>query len=98
MADEYVDKYGVDGVMLARAVVQNPWVFSRRGEIGKEERLVVLEKHLELFKSTWEGIKPFNTQKKYIKMYLSSFQGAQELRMKFMKCENIDEALELLQS
>jgi nifR3 family TIM-barrel protein len=96
MADEYVDKYGVDGVMLARAVVQNPWVFSRRGEIGKEERLVVLEKHLELFKSTWEGIKPFNTQKKYIKMYLSGFQGAQELRMKFMKCENIDEALELL--
>jgi nifR3 family TIM-barrel protein len=96
MADKCIEKYGVDGVMLARAVVQNPWVFGRRDEIGKEERLAVLEKHLELFKSTWEGIKPFNTQKKYIKMYLSNFDGAQELRMNFMKCENIDEALELL--
>jgi hypothetical protein len=29
-------------------------------------------------------------------MYLSNFDGAQELRMDFMKCEDIDEALELL--
>jgi tRNA-dihydrouridine synthase len=82
--------------MIGRAIMQNPWLFAERDEIGKEERLNTLEKHLELFKHIWEGIKPFNTQKKYIKMYLSEFEGAQELRMNFMKCENVDEALNLL--
>jgi nifR3 family TIM-barrel protein len=96
MADRYIKKYRVDGVMLARAVIQNPWVFSRRREIPKDERLAVLKKHLELFKAIEGYKKPFNTQKKYIKMYLNNFQGAQELRMKFMKCENIDEALDTL--
>jgi tRNA-dihydrouridine synthase len=96
MADNYISKYGVDGVMFGRAVVSNPWLFNRRSVIPKEERMEVLEKHLELFKSTWEGIKPFNTQKKYIKMYLSDFEGAQELRMKFMKCDTVDEALSIL--
>jgi nifR3 family TIM-barrel protein len=96
MADRYIKKYQVDGIMLARAVIQNPWVFSRRREIPKDERLAVLKKHLELFKAIEGYKKPFNTQKKYIKMYLNNFQGAQELRMKFMKCENIDEALDTL--
>jgi nifR3 family TIM-barrel protein len=96
MADRYIKKSQVDGVMLARAVIQNPWVFSRRREIPKDERLAVLKKHLELFKAIEGYKKPFNTQKKYIKMYLNNFQGAQELRMKFMKCENIDEALDTL--
>jgi tRNA-dihydrouridine synthase len=96
MADEYISKYGVDGVMFGRAVVSNPWLFDRRSVIPKEERLEVLESHLGLFKGVWEGIKPFNTQKKYIKMYLNGFEGAQDLRMKFMKCEEIDEAIGLI--
>jgi tRNA-dihydrouridine synthase len=93
MADKYISKYGVDGVMLGRAVMNNPWVFSRRESIPKEERLEVLKKHLELFKSTWEGVKPFNTQKKHIKMYISNFEGANELRIELMKCNGIDDAL-----
>ena len=96
MADDYISKYGVDGVMVGRAVINNPWLFDRRSVIPKKERLEVLGKHLELFKSTWEGVKPFNTQKKYIKMYISNFEGSQELRMKFMKCEGVDEAIELI--
>lgn len=55
MADEYVSKYGVDGVMVGRGIVNNPWLFSRRGDIDEKERLEVLKKHLELFKGTWEG-------------------------------------------
>jgi tRNA-dihydrouridine synthase len=95
MADRYIEKYGVDGVMIGRAIMQNPWLFTKKDNIGKKERLDTLEKHLKLFKDTWESIKPFNTQKKYIKMYLSNFDGAQDLRIKFMKCENVDEALKL---
>jgi tRNA-dihydrouridine synthase len=98
MADEYISKYGVDGVMIGRGIIQNPWLFSRRDDIGKEERLGVLKKHLELFKSTWEGVKGFNCQKKYIKMYVSNFDDANELRMRLMECESVDEALAILVS
>lgn len=98
MADKYISKYGVDGVMLGRAVMQNPWVFARRDEISKEKRLNTLEMHLELFKHTWGDEKPFNAQKKYIKMYVSNFEGAQELRMKFMECEDVATALNFLRT
>jgi len=96
MADKYISKYGVDGVMIGRAVMQNPWLFSRRDEIGREERLNTLEQHLQLFQSVWKGEKPFYTQKKYIKMYVSNFSGADKLRMKFMGCRDVDEALGLI--
>jgi tRNA-dihydrouridine synthase len=98
MADKSIEKYGVDGVMIGRAVMQNPWVFAGREEIGKQERLETLERHLELFKDVWEGDKPFYAQRKYIKMYISDFDGASELRMKFMKCNEVDEALDLLKA
>jgi nifR3 family TIM-barrel protein len=98
MADRYIEEYHVDGVMLARAVMENPWVFARRDEIPKGERLEVLKKHLELFNDIWGDRKPFSTQKKYIKMYLSHFPDAQELRMRFMKSKTIDEALQLYES
>jgi len=97
MAEEYIKGYGVDGVMVGRAVMGNPWFFSDRENIPQKERLGVLKKHLELFKSTWEGIKPFNTQKKFIKMYISGFEGAKEMRMDIMKCNSVDDALSIVE-
>lgn len=95
MANEYIQKYDVDGVMIGRAVMSNPWLFPGRENIPQNERLGVLKRHLELFKATWEGIKPFNTQKKYIKMYVGGFEGAKDIRMKIMKCNNVHEALDI---
>lgn len=97
MADEYIDRYGVDGVMIGRAVMSNPWVFGRRDGIPKEERLDVLKEHLGLFKDTWDGVKSFNSQKKHIKMYISNFEGANELRMELMMCDDVDEALAIVE-
>lgn len=96
-ADDYISKYHVDGVMIARGIMTNPWLFSRRDRISKKERLEVLKKHLELFRSVWWDSKPFNTQKKYIKMYISNFDGANDLRMKLMSCLNISEVFKILE-
>lgn len=98
MADEYVTRYGVDGVMIGRGIVQNPWLFSRRLDIEQEERLDTLKKHLELFKSTWDGYKTYHSQKKYVKMYISGFEGSNELRQRLMECENVDDALSIVES
>jgi len=105
---EYVKKYGVDGFMIGRAVLSNPWLFSERGisgnakgysggEVSKEERIETLVKHLNLWEKTWDGSKPFNSQKKYIKAYISDFEGANELRKELMSTVGLDEILELLE-
>ncbi|MCD4756213.1 tRNA-dihydrouridine synthase [bacterium] len=96
IADEYISKYGVDGVMIGRGVVKNPWLFSRRTDISEKERLEVLKKHLGLFKDTWEGVKSYDSQKKYVKMYISGFEGASELRQSLMECKEVEIALEIL--
>jgi len=105
---EYVKKYGVDGFMVGRAILNNPWLFSERGisenakgdsggEVSKEERIETLVKHLNLWEKTWDGSKPFNSQKKYVKAYISGFKGANELRKELMSTVGLDEVLELLE-
>jgi nifR3 family TIM-barrel protein len=94
--DKYISKYGVDGVMIARGILSNPWLFSRREDISKEERLRVLRRHLELFDMIWGDSKNFNSQKKFVKMYVSNFDGANDLRMRLMECESVKDCLEIL--
>jgi len=96
--EEYVEKYGVDGFMVARGIINNPWLFSgrRRKEISSEEKKDALLKHLKLFDETWKGTKPFNSQKKYIKAYISGFDGANELRKNLMSVATPDEVVKIL--
>lgn len=95
---EYVGKYGIDGFMIGRGILNNPWVFSKRSDISKEERVKVLLKHFELFEKVWKGGKPFNSQKKYIKAYISNFEGANELRKKLMSCNSTNDLKEALEN
>lgn len=63
-AVEYMNEYGVDGLMIGRASIGNPWIFSEIKhfvETGKEllppdimERVRVVKKHLE-FSLEWKG-------------------------------------------
>jgi tRNA-dihydrouridine synthase len=95
---EYVNRYGVDGFMVGRGILSNPWLFSGREEISKEERINTLIKHFGIFEKVWKGRKPFNSQKKYIKAYISNFDGANELRKELMGCNDIEELRSLLTS
>lgn len=94
-AEEKVKKYGVDGVMLGRAIFGNPWLFSRKYE-GKEiplkERLNAMIEHTKLFEKMYKGIKRFDVMKKHYKAYASGFDGAKELRIELMATKNAKEA------
>lgn len=99
-AEEYIVKYGVDGFMVARAIMTNPWFFSGRNieGVSKSEKIETLIKHLELFERTWQGQKPFNSQKKYIKAYISGFDRANDVRKALMAKNSVDETLEFLKN
>lgn len=93
---EYIKKYGVDGFMVGRGILNNPWLFNGREDISKEERIDILIKHFEIFEKVWKGKKPFNSQKKYIKAYISNFDSASELRKELMECNSFNEVQKTL--
>lgn len=95
-AKEYSKKYGVDGVMIGRAAISNPWVFSGKEDITQKEKYILFKKHLQLFDETWKGSKNFDQLKKFFKGYIYGFEGANELRKQFMDCKRSKEALEIL--
>jgi tRNA-dihydrouridine synthase len=94
--EKKIEEYGIDGFMIGRGILNNPWLFSDREDISKEERIQILVKHLEIFERTWKNKKPFYSQKKYIKAYISNFDGANELRKGLMGCISTEEVKSIL--
>jgi len=91
---QYCKKFGIDGFMIGRQAIYNPWIFSERENISKEERFSVFKDHLELFDKTWGNEKNFHSLKKFFKAYIGNFEGANELRSRLMDCTNRKEVLE----
>jgi nifR3 family TIM-barrel protein len=85
---------GADGVMVGRGIFGAPWFFDEETfNKGKtvEERLKICIEHTKLFEEKLGDIKNFAIMKKHYKAYVHGFDGAKELRMKLMECENSKE-------
>lgn len=95
--EEYVKTYGTDGYMVGRGILNNPWLFSGREDIPEEERFNVLLEHAKLFNEVWGDEKNFSVIKKYIKAYISDFEGANELRQRLMMVTSYDDLKTVLE-
>lgn len=97
-AKEKVEQYHLDGVMIGRGIFHNPWLFAGVDPASKtvKERLLLLEEHIRLYQQTWGSTKSFQILKKYFKIYLSDFDGASEMRQRFMETNSYDQALSLV--
>jgi tRNA-dihydrouridine synthase len=85
---------GADGVMVGRGIFGTPWFFNEEEfEKGKsvEERLSILIEHTKLYEEKLGDIKSFAIMKKHYKAYVNGFDGAKELRMELMECNNSQE-------
>jgi tRNA-dihydrouridine synthase len=94
--EEYTKTYGTDGYMVGRGILNNPWLFSGREDIPEEERFNILLEHAKLFNEVWGNEKNFSVIKKYIKAYISDFEGANELRQRLMMVNNYEDLKELI--
>ena len=98
-AAEKSKTYGVDGVMIGRGILHNPWVFERSGRTemqNQEKKFELLIKHVKLFENTWGTAKPFAVLKKYFKIYIQGFPGASELRTKLMATKSTAEVEQII--
>ena len=99
---ELAERYNVDGVMVGRGSLHDPFVFAQTSPwetYSKEKRLELYTKHVKLFAQTWQnGEYPLHVLNKFCKLYINGFDGAKELREQLMAARSADELLSLLQA
>lgn len=97
------DHPGVNGVMIGRGIFHDPFAFTLANEQPaaddrKTELLALLQLQLDLF-DKWQPHtnRPFETLKRFFKIYVRDFDGAKELRDTLMHCKSTDEVRLALQ-
>lgn len=101
-ARELVAETGCDGVMLARAIYGNPWLFSDTPRPALAGRIKTLIRHIELYEELLGDIKPFHIMKKHFKSYLKPNEGekvhTKKLLQSLMDAVDANEAIALLRA
>lgn len=92
-AMELYEQSGINGFMIGRGVFHNPYAFEKDAKThSKSELLGLLQMQLDLYDqySALTG-RPFETLKRFFKIYVRDFEGASELRHELMQCRSTDE-------
>lgn len=87
---------GVDGVLIGRASIGNPWVFNKvdRNIEWKQMKAVMLE-HARLH-YTIKGPRAFVQMRRILAEYIQGFPGASELRNQLVRVNNPEEVKKIL--
>ncbi|MDE1549281.1 tRNA dihydrouridine synthase [Jeotgalibaca caeni] len=95
---ELVEKYGVDGVMIGRGIFHNPFAFEKeKKEHSPKELLDLLRLHLDLFDHySNKDSRIFKPLRRFFKIYVREFRGANDLRVQLMDTETTNEVRGLL--
>lgn len=95
---ELAEQTGIDGVMIGRGIFHNPYTFELEPTSHtREELLGLLLLQLDYY-DTYHTLtnRPFETLKRFFKIYVRDFDGASQLREKLMSCKSTDEVRTLI--
>ncbi len=91
-AKQKSETYGLDGAMIGRAALGNPWFFSEQSQApALKEKLEALLFHAELFDRLFRGKKNFLNMRKHAAAYVAGSIGAKELRMRLLGASTLEE-------
>jgi len=101
-ADEIINKYQVDGVMIGRGVFSDPFVFSNNSpwsQFSAQDKINLFIKHLSLYLD-WssEPNKAVKRLNKYAKIYINNFSNAKDIREQISNCSTIEQMITSLNS
>ena len=107
-AMEKFKTYELDGIMVGRAVLHNPWFFNPKinpAQVSLKERLDLIVEYTELFEKYFRpkdanasGIKNFQMVRKNIKSFTAGFPHIKELKMKLMLAKNSKEIKDIIKN
>lgn len=100
-AVEWKDQYGVDGIMIGRASIGNPWIFNEiksfvRTGLPAEpptmtERIAVVKKHLD-FSIRWKGERTGVLEmRRHYTNYFRGFPDFKSFRMKLVTLTDVED-------
>ena len=91
-------EYGIDGVMIGRGIFHNPYAFEKTPQDhSREELLGLLRTQLDLYDDYCKRTgRPFDTLKRFFKIYVRDFDGASQLRDTLMHTKSTDEVRAVL--
>lgn len=102
MAAEYRKRYGIDGILIGRAAIGNPWIFEQTkrlmdgeeiSEIPVKEKVSVCRKHL-LSAVQWKGERTAMLEmRKHYSGYFRGLRDFKQFRMKLVSVTTLDEIL-----
>lgn len=103
---ELAKQTGVDGIMIGRAVFNDPYIFAQKSQWATTEqtdKLAMYIKHIELFCKTYEPADPsqkwpknWESLKRLAKIYIHSIEGASAFRSKFMRSTSPQQMVDYL--
>ena len=100
-------KTNCDAIMIARAVLGNPWILEsifnklnglKNKPVTISDRINICKEHFSLLLEDKNEQVCINYTKKHFNWYLKGFDGASKLRRKFMKVKSTKEISNLLDS
>ena len=96
---QFMDNTGCDGIMIGRAALGNPWVFSPEGiPTSLAKRMAGLKRHLELIQDFSNTDKILPKIKNQAGRYFKGIAGGSAIRMQIYQAGSFDEILKLTQS
>ncbi|MFW6120497.1 MAG: tRNA dihydrouridine synthase [Petrotogales bacterium] len=99
------EKYKVDGVIVGRGAIGNPWIFSQTKELFKkgryrpveaEEKLHMFKKHLEMLIEIFGERKGIFESRKFFAAYTKGLKNGRVSRAKYMTLNTLQEISEFL--
>lgn len=90
---EYCQKYGVDGVLIGRAAMGNPWVFNDKTPEFREKYQAMLL-HAQIFSDVFPT-RRFDPLRRHFLLYVSGHPQAKELRQEIVKLTSIEQLCSL---
>ncbi len=105
---EYKNKFGVDGIMIGRASIGNPWFFNQTKHFLKtgehlplpnlKDKVEVCKTHL-LKSCEWKGEKlGIIEMRRHYANYFKGIQHFKETRLKLVTLNSLDKILEVLEN
>ena len=100
-------EYGVDGIMIGRAAIGNPWIFNEikhyffTGELlnppSIDERIRVYRKHLD-FSIEWKGLKRgLLEMRRHYTNYFKGIPHVKPFRSRLVTCDSYDGVLDIVE-
>ncbi|MDE3143386.1 MAG: tRNA dihydrouridine synthase DusB [Bacteroidota bacterium] len=105
-AVDYKNRFGVDGIMIGRAAIGYPWIFSeikyflKHGEMPAapdiHQRITVIKKHLHKSIEWKKGMSGIFEMRSHYANYLKGFPDIKQYRNKLVQLKTVEEIEETL--